>query len=418
MLLCALVSVFSADAVEIIAPTAAEADLGKEVYSVPVSKHTVCSLDGQKYVNDCIIIGNGVVSIFGTATGANTPVEIPIARCDWIDLSSSRPDAPLPFSKSQKGVLLKDGSWLPAMDIRSALGDDTLIVTSSLGSFQFSVLDIIGWGQYEDIAEKAGAKGEQNDCIWRTTGPSVEGSIVAVRDNSVFIQTNLLPEPIPLSFDTIRSVCLRGEIQVPTGVHFRMTTQADAPPLCLAPVYPLCIAALYSSSVPDTEMKGALEPVADLPRLFVVGGDRVYLSDMTPSLVETEGAFGATWAYGVDKQIDGSQIRLNATSYEKGLVIHSKSLLEWSLNGQYETFTATIGIADDFHYEGNCAVSLIADEQVVWHKQQLRGVDGIQRVHLPVDDVRTFTIQVDYGERFDIGDHCVFAEAHLVRVQK
>jgi hypothetical protein len=143
----------------------------------------------------------------------------------------------------------------------------------------------------------------------------------------------------------------------------------------------------------------------------------VWLSDLKPATVEETGSFGVTWPWKRDADLDGAPLRLGGSLHAKGLTVHSRARLAWSLDGGYVRFSATIGISDTVTPEGDCVAALVADGKEVW-THRLRGGDRPVAVDLPLAGVRGFELRVVEGERFDIGDHVSLGSAWLAQARR
>jgi hypothetical protein len=169
--------------------------------------------------------------------------------------------------------------------------------------------------------------------------------------------------------------------------------------------------ALCLAAAPQLAIGKALLPA----RLRLEGGRRVYLSETTPDQVVEEGAFGVVWPWSRDRNLDGSPLRLGGVRYDRGIVVHSKARLVWNLNGCYTRLHALVGIADIVADQGDCAASLIADGKELWHRDSVKGGDKPIPLDLDLSGVRRLELHVDYGARYDIGDHLALADSYLVK---
>jgi hypothetical protein len=82
----------------------------------------------------------------------------------------------------------------------------------------------------------------------------------------------------------------------------------------------------------------------------------VYLSDLTPTgtPINGYGPYEKDRSPGEDAANDGLPIKIGRITYAKGLGVHPASELTFSINKQYERFTAVVGIDDELLIDG-CA---------------------------------------------------------------
>ena len=76
-------------------------------------------------------------------------------------------------------------------------------------------------------------------------------------------------------------------------------------------------------------------------------------------------------------------------------------------------FHAQIGIADVVAPEGDCEVIIRTDQKILW-QGRLRGTDQPQDIRLDLTGARSLALHVELGERYDIGDHVVLANAWIL----
>ncbi|MCZ6688952.1 MAG: NPCBM/NEW2 domain-containing protein [Planctomycetota bacterium] len=150
-------------------------------------------------------------------------------------------------------------------------------------------------------------------------------------------------------------------------------------------------------------------------RIEILSDRLVYLSDLEPIKVREVPYFNTIWPYRKDRSLDGNPIRLGGEVYEKGLGVHSRCLLTYELDGEYESFSAVIGIDDETEDLGHVIFRVRADGEVVFESGGISGVDKPRRIQLDLKGKQRLVLEVDFGEDLDIGDHADWADAHLVR---
>jgi hypothetical protein len=182
------------------------------------------------------------------------------------------------------------------------------------------------------------------------------------------------------------------------------------PPLRLLPVPS---GGVGLAAAPQTEVGKALTNV----RWRVEGGRRVYLGDLAPDAVEEVGAFGVVWPWRKDSNLDGTPLRLGGVRYVRGVVVHSQAKLAWKLDGSYLRLRALVGIADVVADQGDCAAALIADGKTLWTRDRVKGGERPTALDLDLTGVKRLELRVDYGQRYDIGDHLALADAYLVKAK-
>lgn len=321
------------------------------------------------------------------------------ADLDWLAAAEPRPLA----ADGSPGLVLRDGSWLPVASI-SAAGRDRVRAQGPLGEIALPLEAIVAWGPAALLDEPPG----DDDRVVLANGSRVAGRLVGLLDGSLHLQTTLAPEPVALALAEVVGVRLAVRVREPEGLHLAARPIEDRPPVFLAPAWPPALAV-----APDT----ALDP-ARLGRLEVRGGRRVFLDRLPPATIEEQGAFGVVWPYRVGENLDGTPLRLAGRRYRRALVVHSQARLAWRLDGAYQRFQATLGIADIVAGVGDCAVRIEGDGRVLWQRDSITGRSPPIRVALELGGVDELALVVEPGQRHDIGDHLVVAEPWLVRRAK
>ncbi|MFW5830103.1 MAG: NPCBM/NEW2 domain-containing protein, partial [Planctomycetota bacterium] len=82
--------------------------------------------------------------------------------------------------------------------------------------------------------------------------------------------------------------------------------------------------------------------------------------------------------------------------------------------GAFMRFQARIGIADALGLAGDCVVRILLDDKEVW-QARIRGGDEPRAVDIDCRGAQVLALVVALGERYDIGDHVVFADARVIR---
>ena len=157
-----------------------------------------------------------------------------------------------------------------------------------------------------------------------------------------------------------------------------------------------------------------------LPRLWVgqlavKNGNVHWLSDITPADVEQTPWFGREIPYRKDISITGNPLQIDKQVYDRGVCVHSRTVLEYDLGGDYQRFRCVIGLQRPEGELGNAAVRVLADDNVLWETPSLTSDSEPQTVDVDVAEKARLKLEVDFGERYDVGDHVVFADAYLLK---
>lgn len=159
-------------------------------------------------------------------------------------------------------------------------------------------------------------------------------------------------------------------------------------------------------------------PVMYIQRLRVFSSRVVYLSDLEPQSQQTEGRLHAPWPVRIDRNVAGGTLSLGGIAYERGLGVHSRTELQYDLGGQFERFTATVGIDDAMRPGGSVLFEVRGDGRVLYSSGTITGAEPPQQIRVDVAGVNELTLLTDYGDGLDLGDQADWAQARLIRPQE
>lgn len=346
---------------------------------------TVLLLDGTEHT--------GTVQWRDAATIGVGSTAINLADVDRLQLAGAAP-APAPL-----GLWLIDGSRLPYVELVPG-DDDAVVARTSLGDLALPLSAVRGWGA--TLPATAPAAGTADRLV--VVSGTYDGRVRGIRAGQLVFVSEALGE---LTVDLADCLGLRlaGSDRSLEAVRLMAELDPAQPAVALLPGPQPRLAAAPSVQLPQWP--------TGIP-LRVEGGRRIYLSDLTPILVEEEGAFGRVWPHRRDRNLEGGPILLDDVRYAKGVVIHSQARLRWKLHQRYGRFTTMIGIADEVGFEGHCPVIISGDGRELWRRDALTGRDAAERIDLDVTGIDILEIRVEFGERYDIGDRVTLAGAALI----
>lgn len=168
---------------------------------------------------------------------------------------------------------------------------------------------------------------------------------------------------------------------------------------------------LHFTSAPTESLELTAE---ELVRVDFSRRRLAYLSDLTPAAVEHVPYFDVHYEVQRDQNYLGRTIRIGPEEFQKGLAVHSKTTLEYELDGGFRRFQATVGVEASAGRYGDMIARILGDGAPLWEARLRAGEPGAA-VDVPLEGVRRLTITVDYGALADIGDHAAFGDARLVK---
>lgn len=141
----------------------------------------------------------------------------------------------------------------------------------------------------------------------------------------------------------------------------------------------------------------------------------VYLSDLEPAKAEQVPAFDRTWPWMIDRSPAGASIELGGVTYGRGLVLFPRTRLHYSLGDGFDHFEAVLGIEDRAGPQAHAVFRVFADDELLFESEPMTVGADPETIKLPVKDRSVLVIEADFGKNFDLGDHCVFAEARVTQ---
>ncbi|MGL5094688.1 MAG: NPCBM/NEW2 domain-containing protein, partial [Planctomycetia bacterium] len=155
-------------------------------------------------------------------------------------------------------------------------------------------------------------------------------------------------------------------------------------------------------------------PTAAFARVDFARGRLRYLSELEPRIVEHTPGFDLGWDFRRDQNYDRRPLRIAGRVYSRGLVVHSRTVIVYDLDGAYRRFEADLGMEDSAGRLGDALVRVRVDDEIAMERR-VRAGDPPYRLTAPTTGAKRLTLEVDFGERLDLGDHVVFGMARVVK---
>jgi hypothetical protein len=144
-------------------------------------------------------------------------------------------------------------------------------------------------------------------------------------------------------------------------------------------------------------------------------GKLTYLPDLEPTAVEEVGYFGRVIHWQRDQGFDDSPARIKGKQPSRCLAMHSRSLLTFALDEEYEKFKARLGFDDSAGTRGRVSCRVLVDGRQQFAEKDLRADQDPRDVEVDVKGGKQLTLEVDFGEAEDVGDRVIWAEPRLFR---
>ncbi|MGH9630264.1 MAG: NPCBM/NEW2 domain-containing protein, partial [Bryobacteraceae bacterium] len=110
---------------------------------------------------------------------------------------------------------------------------------------------------------------------------------------------------------------------------------------------------------------------------------------------------------------DGRTLMLNGVSYSKGLGVHGRSEIKYSLGGRCTTFTANVGVDDEVGSSGSVVFQVLVDGSSVYNSGLMRGSTATKSVSVDLTGKSQLSLVVTDGGDGPSYDHADWANARL-----
>ena len=159
-------------------------------------------------------------------------------------------------------------------------------------------------------------------------------------------------------------------------------------------------------------------PGDTVSEIRIRNGTLVSLSDLEPLSVEETAYFGRVVPWSRDQGFDGAAPAIKGKQPVRSLAMHSRCVLVYALDEQFEKFKATVGFDDSSQNRGRVACRVLADGRELFAHDDLRADQDPLPVEVSVGGAKQLTLEVDFGQDADVGDRVLWAEPRLFRAEK
>lgn len=154
---------------------------------------------------------------------------------------------------------------------------------------------------------------------------------------------------------------------------------------------------------------------ANIAGIKTVNARSVPLTELIPQSVEQVPFFNQTYPFQVNKSFSGLPLQIGKKVFQKGLCVHSKTKLVYSLGKNFERFHSTIGLQNGSGHLGNVDVTITADGKTIYEKKEFTITTKQEPLSLDITGCETLTLTVDFGKGQNVGDRFVWGDPKLIR---
>jgi hypothetical protein len=320
--------------------------------------------------------------------------------------------------KSRAGflVVMTNGDRIVG-DFSGGGKDGVIVDTKSLGKRKVSIDNLLAAFNLSKACDSAfveekTALDNAADLVFLDEDQETEGIIRKITDKEITVKVQDLGE-ITLTYDKVRGIKL-APLSKPEEIKGLKTT-----------VYLVDGSRLSGKLLGYKQgklefnwfgIKTELEK-KEIMSLYFSGGKLDHLSDLEPASVK-ETPFFDKFLYRcqIDHSLVGKQtISIRKKKFFKGVSVHSKTELTYSVEGKYSRFRSTIGIDDEAKGKGDVVFIVYGDDKELFRSKNITGKSEPRLIDVSIDKVKELKLVVDFGKAMDTMDRAVWAEAVLVK---
>lgn len=247
------------------------------------------------------------------------------------------------------------------------------------------------------------------DVLWFANGDRLTGSLVSVGSDVVRVVTETGPAEAPT--EVLLAVFLANPAPARNPniwARIRLTDSSELPVDVLTWYGPNVRA--QAGGWLDTSFRSRF-----LAEVEVMGGRWLWLADLAPTEFEQRSLAGQVWPYRIDANVLDQPMRMKGRGYARGIGLHSASNIVYYLGGQYESFTALVGIDDSAGPLADADFRVRVDSRPGFQARGLRAGQDPLPVRVDVRGGQRLEIDVGFGRNADIQDRINLADAALIR---
>ena len=118
----------------------------------------------------------------------------------------------------------------------------------------------------------------------------------------------------------------------------------------------------------------------------------------------------------MNMSVTGRPIRFGDRVFSRGIGVHSYSKLSWAIDPSVRAFRTQYAIDGDLPY-ANVTVRIKLDDRVVHEKTDVRAGTLSPVVLIDLNGEKTITLEVDYGQTYDVQDRFNWIEPALLKTR-
>jgi hypothetical protein len=339
-------------------------------------------------------------------------------------ISLRRADVPLPASPPGPQVIFTNGDRLPGTV--GKLTGTRLAFTSSVAGDELALpltalsvlwLDNPADATYpERLRRRLLSERRTRDLLWLKNGDQLQGSLLRLDAQTAVIEVE--SNEVKVDRAKIAVVALSNDVppslKPPTNYGLLVLTNGGR--ISVASVQ-ADAKTLTAKTLVGATLKAPLDQVAALD---IFQGRAVYLSDLKPKAYQYVPFLDAkepSFSWTADQSVAGDDLKLGASTFVKGLGMHSESRISYALDGAYRRFEAVVGLDGTGDRRAEVRIQVLVDGKPCpwgWDKA-LTVQTGPKDVRVDIAGARELTLVVEHGQVPFVQGRVGWGDARLVK---
>ncbi|MBC7784888.1 MAG: NPCBM/NEW2 domain-containing protein [Burkholderiales bacterium] len=144
------------------------------------------------------------------------------------------------------------------------------------------------------------------------------------------------------------------------------------------------------------------------------GGRVAWLSSRVPTGVSYTPFFQGNFAPRMDRTVTGGPIRFGKNIYQRGIGMHSRTRMTWTIEPGDASFRTRYAIDPQLSY-ADVDVRVYVDEKIIHETKGFKAAALSPVVTADLAGAKTITLEVDYGQNYDVQDRLDWIEPAIIR---
>ena len=160
-------------------------------------------------------------------------------------------------------------------------------------------------------------------------------------------------------------------------------------------------------------------PPGSIRRIQFLGTHVISLTDIKPAQVEFTPWLSRQWPVRFNRSLTDHPLALGEQVYARGIGMHSRTRITYALDGTYDRFSVTAGLADSAGSLGSVAIAVEVDGEIIERRERVTREGGrVEFDGISVTHAKSLSLIADFGANGDIRDRVNWCAPILIRDAK